>query len=245
MIERASNASIQAEFFEELHRGAEEPFSYSTRAVERLRHEWIVGQVARVASGVVLDLGCSRGQLTAMLAELPIALVAVDVAPCALIAASERVPQHGARFAAGNALALPVASGQVDVVVAADGIYSWNLEALDRDRCLSEIHRVLAPSGRVLFTEHTRPFRFSEFIQQIARNGFEIEWVEYLYDRPWYQVESWFKMLQGTGWVRAARDSGWLARRLRRIGRLLGPAASRHVCVLARKATVAKRRVPM
>jgi len=138
-------------------------------------------------------------------------------------------------LAAGSALALPIADGRVDFVVAADGIYSWNLETLDRDQCLSEIHRVLAPSGRALFTEHTRPFRFRELIQQIARNGFTVDRVDYLYDRPWYQVESWFKAVQTTSWVRAARNSERIARLLQRIGRIYGPGASRHVCVLARK----------
>jgi SAM-dependent methyltransferase len=235
MIGAPSNATFQAEFFEALHRKPDEPFSYSTRAVERLRHEWTFREIAKVAHGRVLDLGCSRGQLTTLLAQLPVQLTAIDIAPTALAAANQRLPGHAVRLAAGSAMALPIASGQVDLVVAADGIYSWNLETLDRDRCLCEIHRVLVPSGRALFTEHTRPFRFPELIQQIAENGFTIEWVDYLYDRPWYQVESWFKAVQGTSWVRAARNSERIARLLQRIGRIFGPGASRHVCVLARK----------
>jgi len=140
-------------------------------------------------------------------------------------------------FAAASALALPIASGGMDFVVAADGIYSWNLESRDRNRCLGEIHRILVASGRVLFTEHTRAFRFAEFVAEIERHDFEIERVDYLYDRPWYQVESWFKMLQGTSWVRSARRSDAIARFLQRVGRVFGPRASRHVCVLARKRT--------
>jgi SAM-dependent methyltransferase len=237
MIVAPTNAAFQADFFEALHRETDEPFSYSTRAVERLRHEWTVGQIAKAAhtGDHVLDLGCSRGQLTALLAQLPIQLTAIDVAPTALAAANERVSGHGVRLAAGSAMDLPIGRGEIDLVVAADGIYSWNLDTLERDRCLCEIHRVLAPSGRALFTEHTRPFRFPEFIQQITRNGFIIERVDYLYDRPWYQVESWFKAVQGTAWVRAARNSERIARLLQRVGRMYGPRASRHVCVLARR----------
>jgi len=125
----------------------------------------------------------------------------------------------------------------MDFVVAADGIYSWNLETDDRSRCLEEIHRILANSGRVLFTEHTRAFRFPEFVAEIEQHGFAVERVDYLYDRPWYQVESWFKMLQGASWVRSARRSDAIARFLQRVGRVLGPRASRHVCVLATKRT--------
>ena len=239
MIGESSNATLQAAFFENLHRETKEPFSYSERAVERLRHQWIARQVAATSSGGgrVLDLGCSRGQLTAMLAQLPFELTAIDVAPSAIGAASTHLRDQPVRFAAASALALPIASGGVDFVVAADGIYSWNLETNDRSRCLEEIHRILAASGRVLFTEHTRAFRFPEFVAEIERHDFEIERVAYLYDRPWYQVESWFKMLQGTSWVRIARRSDAIARFLQRIGRVFGPRASRHVCVLAKRRT--------
>lgn len=237
MISESSNATLQAAFFENLHRETTEPFSYSERAVERLRHQWIVQEVAAAASegGRALDLGCSRGQLTAMLARLPLDLMAIDVSPSAIGAASARLGDQSVRFATGSALALPIASGVMDFVVAADGIYSWNLERDDRHRCLDEIHRVLATSGRVLFTEHTRAFRFPEFVAEIEEHDFSVERVDYLYDRPWYQVESWFKMLQGSSWVRSARRSDTIARCLQRVGRMLGPRASRHVCVLARK----------
>ena len=237
MIAEQSNAKLQAAFFENLHRETTEPFSYSERAVERLRHEWIARQVAAAASGRVLDLGCSRGQLTAMLAQLRFDLTAVDVAPSAIGAARTRLRDQSVRFAAASALALPIASGRMDFVVAADGIYSWNLERDDRSRCLDEIHRILATSGRVLFTEHTRAFRFPEFVAEIEQHDFAIERVDYLYDRPWYQVESWFKMLQGNSWVRTARRSNAIARFLQRVGRVIGPRASRHICVLARRLT--------
>jgi SAM-dependent methyltransferase len=237
VIAERSNATLQAAFFENLHRETKEPFSYSERAIERLRHQWIVRQVAATASGRVLDLGCSRGQLTAMLAQLPFELTAIDVAPSAIGAARTRLGDGSVRFATGSALALPIASGRMDFVVAADGIYSWNLERDDRSRCLEEIYRILATSGRVLFTEHTRAFRFPEFVAEIEQHGFAVERIEYLYDRPWYQVESWFKMLQGTSWVRSARRSDAIARFLQRVGRAFGPRASRHVCVLATKRT--------
>src|SRR5262249_30552999 len=99
VIADSKNSALQAEFFERLHRGPEEPFSYSTRAVERLRHEWIVRQVAAATTGLTLDLGCSRGQLTGMLAELAVELVAVDVAPSAIAGASERLSNRAVRFA--------------------------------------------------------------------------------------------------------------------------------------------------
>jgi ubiquinone/menaquinone biosynthesis C-methylase UbiE len=226
-----------------LHRDTKEPFSYSERAIERLRHQWIAREVAARASGGgrVLDLGCSRGQLTAILAQLPVDLTAIDVAPSAIGAARTRLRDQSVRFTVASALALPIASAGMDFVVAADGIYSWNLESDDRHRCLEEIHRILAASGRVLFTEHTRAFRFPEFVAEIEQHDFAIERVDYLYDRPWYQVESWFKVLQGTSWVRTARRSDAIARFLQRVGRVFGPRASRHVCVLASRRTARDR----
>jgi len=234
-----SNAKRQASFFEDLHRQESEPWSFSKRGVEVLRHEWVATTARALRPPRVADIGCSFGQLTRRIAEFAPELLAIDVSATAVSVAKERCKPIRPHFVAGAAMALPVACGSIDLVIASDGIYSWNLDYGERAIALSELHRITRPGGHVLLTEHTRRERFPDFISEVEASGLEIESVNYLADRPWYQVESWFKAVQHLGIVDAARRSVTIARGFRALGRLLGPVASRHICVLARRAGTA------
>ena len=220
--------------FEELHRSEREPWMFGARAAEILRHEWIVETARRLAPASTLDVGCTVGQLTARLAGALPDVSAIDVSPTAVAAARGRMPAP-VRFMSGSVTSLPVGSKTFDLVIAADGIYSWNLSADDRATAIAELHRILRPGGRALFTEHTRPARFGEFVAEIARSPLRVMRVDYLYDRPWYQFESWFRAVQGFAAAKAIRRNVAVARAFRGVGRLLGPRASRHVCVLAER----------
>lgn len=227
----------QSAFFEALHSSQNEPWSFSVRGAELLRHEWILATVKALAPSRILDIGCSMGQLTARLATLPAELLAMDVSPTAVNVARRRLRAGGAFFVAAGATDLPVARRSVDVVVASDGIYSWNLARERRQTVLAELRRVVRSGGHVLLTEHTRPNRFPEFVAEIEQSGLQVVRITYLYDRPWYQFESWFKAVQHWRVVGALRRDVTLARIFQRIGRLGGPRASRHICVLAKDAT--------
>jgi SAM-dependent methyltransferase len=227
--------------FEGRYRSSEEPWSFSERAAERLRHRWVVDTVRRFAPRRALDVGCSLGQLTGALAELPMELHGVDVSPTAVAKARGRIVNGNGlardddrvRFVAGSAVTLPLASSSYDFLTACDGLYSWELSDDERHRAVKELRRVLRVGGHALLTEHTRPARFEEFIGEITRGGLRVVSVEYLYDRPWYQFESWFRSVRGIGAVKRMLRSERVARALQRLGRLLGPNASRHICVLA------------
>lgn len=219
--------------FEELHRSEQEPWMFGARAAEILRHEWIVEAAQRLTPERTLDVGCTVGQLTHRLAAALPGVSAIDVAPTAVQAA--RRTASNATFTAGSVTSLPIASEAFDLVVAADGIYSWNLEPADRASAVREIRRVLRPGGHAIFTEHTRPARFAEFIAEIEQSSLRIVRVDYLYDRPWYQFESWLRAVQGFSAARLVRRNVPVARALRAVGRVIGPRASRHICVLAER----------
>ena len=219
--------------FDALYRSGAEPWGYSDRAVETLRHERVAAIVRALAPRRVLDLGCSLGQLTAHLAALPAEVHAVDLSPTAVRRARERVP--AATFGSGSATRLPFAPGAFDVVVASDGLYSWHLDAAERAAALGEIHDALAPGGHAVLTEHMRPARFAEFVAMIAASPLQIVDVRYFHDRPCYQFEGWLKAVRHTAAARALRRSRGVARVLCALGRPFGAAGSRHVCVVARR----------
>jgi ubiquinone/menaquinone biosynthesis C-methylase UbiE len=77
-------------------------------------------------------------------------LVGLDPAREVIPAAKKRAP--GVRLVVGSAEALPFADGSFDTVVSSLVFCS----VPDPDRGLREVHRVLAPGGRLAMMEHVR-----------------------------------------------------------------------------------------
>lgn len=223
--------------FEDIHSAGHEPWSFSERGVETLRHERLTDLVSSLAPRRLLDLGCSLGQMTARLATLPTNVYAMDVSPTAVRRARERlrdaaaVPVPG--FVSGDATQLPFGAQTFDVILASDGLYSWQLDIDDRATALGQIHHALAPGGHAVLTEHMRPDRFPDYIGEIRASPLRVVRITYFYDRPCYQFESWLKAVRHWRVARAARRSIRLARALCTMGRWFGPVASRHICVIA------------
>jgi SAM-dependent methyltransferase len=94
-----------------------------------------------------LDLGCGAGSFTAVLADAGATAVGVDVAEAALRRARERNPLLDFRLAPIDE-PLPLADNSFDVVWASEVIE----HVADTARWLSEVRRVLVPTGRFLLT---------------------------------------------------------------------------------------------
>lgn len=222
-----------AKRFEARYQLDAEPWEFSGRGAEILRHRSVARRVRALAPRHVLDVGCSAGQLTVALAGLPARLFAMDVSPTAVRRARARVADGTAgkplAGLAGSAISLPLKPGTLDVVVASDGLVSWDLSTSQRAASLREFHAVLRTGGHLLLTEYLRPQRFAGFVDEIAASPFEIVAVDYMYDRPWYKLEPWLRK------SRPIRRSPVIAHALRMVGRLFGPNGSRHLIVLARK----------
>jgi SAM-dependent methyltransferase len=103
---------------------------------------------SEVAAGDrALDLGCGDGTFTAELVRAGADAVGVDVAGAAIRRATARHPSLDFRLAPIDG-PLPFEDASLDVV--------WSSEVIehvaDTARWLSEVRRVLAPSGRLLLT---------------------------------------------------------------------------------------------
>jgi SAM-dependent methyltransferase len=123
----------------EIHRTAAEGF-VRPDVYEKGRPDYPAGVVDALQIGAstrVLDLGCGTGKLTRMLGHAR----AIGVEPLETMRAGYRAR---APLVGGTAEAIPVRDGTFDVVACASAFH-W----FDHDRALPEIHRVLAPDGRL------------------------------------------------------------------------------------------------
>jgi 2-polyprenyl-3-methyl-5-hydroxy-6-metoxy-1,4-benzoquinol methylase len=103
----------------------------------------------RFAAGKqVLDCACGEGFGAAMLSAVAAQVDAVDLSETAIAHATRRYPRSNLRFAQADALALPFAAGQFDLVVSFE-----TLEHLtEHEVLLAEFARVLKADGILLIS---------------------------------------------------------------------------------------------
>ena len=103
-----------------------------------------------------LDLACGTGDITYALASRGARVLGLDITPRMLQLARRKRDarlDRQPRFLAGDMMALPIASGSIDVVTAGYGIR--NVPAIEP--ALAEIARVLKPGGLFVSLDFDRP----------------------------------------------------------------------------------------
>ena len=111
----------------------------------------VLACLAPVPGERVLDLGAGSGWCSEWLQRLNLDAVAVDLSTDLLQVARQRLPRAG-RVVAGDLEALPFADGSFQAAVSLNAFHHLRNMPL----ALSEIHRVLGPEGRVIFSEPGR-----------------------------------------------------------------------------------------
>ena len=91
----------------------------------------------------VLDIASGEGYGSALLAQVARSVVGVEIVPAIAAHAARSYPRRNLRFVAGDARAIPLRDGAVDVVVSFETIE----HLYEHDRFVAEIKRVLRPGG--------------------------------------------------------------------------------------------------
>lgn len=141
--------TVPPPFFDELYADSPDPWGFAQRWYERRKYALTLAALpeARYARGV--ELGCSIGVLTALLAERCEALLAIDCAPAAVERSAVRTA--GAPGVTVERRRLPdewPSAGPFDLVVASEVLYYF--DDADRARVLDLAVGDLRPGGTLL-----------------------------------------------------------------------------------------------
>jgi SAM-dependent methyltransferase len=158
---RMTRDRAPVEHFERLARESEDPWDYATSEYEQGKYRRSLDYLPERA-GRALELGCSVGVFTAMLAPRCDRLVAVDFSPTALERARERLDADGVANVELLRRRLPeeMPEGPFETIVCAEVLYYWSAD-LVRDG-LRRIEEALAPGGTLLTVHWRHPDRRRE-----------------------------------------------------------------------------------
>ena len=135
-------------YFDDLYSRSRDPWGFETSEYERNKYERTLSVLARRQYRRALEVGCSIGVFTAMLAPLCDELQAVDVSETAVAIARQRLTDFPNVRVELRTLPEETPQGPFDLVVASEVMYYW-----PEDVVLSALRRfeeVLAPGGSLL-----------------------------------------------------------------------------------------------
>jgi SAM-dependent methyltransferase len=144
------------EHFERLARESADPWDYATSEYEQAKYRRTLDFLP-ARTGRTLELGCSVGVFTAMLAPRASHLVAVDFSPTALARARERLAEAGAEDVELLERRLPedMPDGPFETIVCAEVLYYWTADLVVEG--IGRIEAALAPGGTLLAVHWRHP----------------------------------------------------------------------------------------
>jgi cyclopropane fatty-acyl-phospholipid synthase-like methyltransferase len=177
----AEHDRAPVEHFERLAREREDPWDYATSEYEQAKYRRTLDALP-AEPGRTLELGCSVGVFTALLAPRCTSLVAVDFSPTALERAAERVAATGAENVELLQAKLPeeTPAGPFETIVCSEILYYWSPDLVREG--LRRIEAALAPGGTLLAV-HWRPGDprrelDGEAVHEILREHAELRWLD-------------------------------------------------------------------
>jgi SAM-dependent methyltransferase len=128
----AANARVPRERFDALYSASEDPWGYTTSAYERDKYADTIDALPPRALGRVLEVGCSIGVFTAMLAPRCGELVAIDFSARALELARERLAGLDRVELVQAGFPEQVPAGDWDLVLCSEVLYYLDAPAFAR-----------------------------------------------------------------------------------------------------------------
>jgi SAM-dependent methyltransferase len=154
MTNRAARDRAPVEHFERLARESADPWDYATSKYEQAKYRTTLDYLPS-RTGRTLELGCSVGVFTAMLAPRCAHLTAVDFSPTALERASERLAGVENVELLRRRLPEEMPAGPFETIVCAEILYYWSADLVEEG--VARIEAALAPDGTLLAVHWRHP----------------------------------------------------------------------------------------
>ena len=167
---------LDREYFEELYAQSHDPWGFETSEYEREKYARTLSVLAhhQRSYGRALEVGCSIGVFTAMLAPLCEEVLAVDVSEKALAVARERLRDFPHVRFEPRRLPEEMTGGPFDLIVASEVLYYWPGDVMLA--ALRRFEEALAPGGALLavhWREETKtyPLQGDEVHELLLQNS--------------------------------------------------------------------------
>ena len=144
---------LDREYFEDLYEQLPDPWGFETSPYERKKYERTLGVLQGRRYRRALEVGCSIGVFTTMLAPFCDEVRAVDVSEKAVAAARNRLAGFPHARVERRRLPEQTPEGPFDLIVVSEVLYYWPEEVMLA--ALRRFEEVLAPGG-VLLAVHWR-----------------------------------------------------------------------------------------
>lgn len=233
------------EFYDQKYKNESEPWEYSKKAIEVLRHDFTLRTALFLKSSYykILDVGCSKGQLTSLFGSISQEIYGIDVSETALAFTKKSFDEVKKKsgsscqyfFMKENITSLSFPDNSFDLVLLCDGIFEWFLNEENRLQALKETNRALIKGGFVILSDYGNQKYFDEYLALIRASGLAVLSTHHFNDRLCYQFNSWLKAVEESILAQKLIESKLIAKLLMKVSSLFGANGSKHIFVVATK----------
>ena len=145
--------TLEPDYFEQLYREKGDPWQFATSDYERDKYRHSLAALPRPLYSRGLEVGCSIGVFTRLLAPRCGSLLAVDVSDTALAAAAQRCADIETVTFARRHMPQDEVEGQFDLITLSEVAYYW--DRADLARSADALLAALAPGADLLLVHYT------------------------------------------------------------------------------------------
>lgn len=222
-----------AGYFEQLYQDHADPWDYRQAAEQAKYHLTLAAARRRHPHpSRVLEVGCSLGYLTQLLAGYAPDVCAFDISETAVRLTRERCAAHQTftRFdiRRGDALSPDYTAGQFDVIFAGDvlqGVFESSDKAVQAVRALLPL---LTPDGVLVVVDFLNPSQQRQYVDLVKSAGAFVLEELYFNDRYWFRLKGALKGLRKTAFGQRLLCNQRVYRFLARRASFRGPQGSKH-----------------